>query len=194
MRWSYEELVVAQAKLNPLTKRQEEAQKQIDAIVARHESNPGDPKRLDDLKETLAVLSGLEARSARELKQYLGVIDRVLKRKMSLSRGLQRRERAVTRAAYVNRNFRPDRECRGWNRTIPPGRKTKCLFGAKKRYFGTTVSVFITQRSLGQACSDLASPRDREPAVVVQKEGNPSAPAPLAFIFKRSENLYVCDP
>ena len=33
MRWSYEELVVAQAKLNPLTKRQENAQRQIDAIV-----------------------------------------------------------------------------------------------------------------------------------------------------------------
>jgi hypothetical protein len=37
MRWSYEELVVAQAKLNPLTKRQDKAQRQIDAIVARHE-------------------------------------------------------------------------------------------------------------------------------------------------------------
>ena len=67
MRWSYEEMVVAQAKLNPLTKRQEEAQKQIDAIVARHESNANDSKRLDDLKETLAVLSGLEAHSSREI-------------------------------------------------------------------------------------------------------------------------------
>src|SRR6185503_20843009 len=66
MRWSYEELVVAQAKLNPLTKRQDEAQRQIDAIVARHESNPGDSKRLDDLKETLAVLSGIEAHTGRE--------------------------------------------------------------------------------------------------------------------------------
>src|SRR2546423_1787097 len=51
MRWSYEELVVAQAKLNPLTKRQDLAQRQIDEIVARHESKPGDPKRLEDLKE-----------------------------------------------------------------------------------------------------------------------------------------------
>ncbi len=38
MRWSYEELVVAQAKLNPLTRRQDDAQRQIDAIVARHEA------------------------------------------------------------------------------------------------------------------------------------------------------------
>src|ERR1041385_2805466 len=78
MRWSYEELVVAQAKLNPLTKRQNDAQRQIDAIVARHESNPGDSKRLDDLKETLAVLSGLEAKVPREINQYLTIVDRVL--------------------------------------------------------------------------------------------------------------------
>ena len=34
MRWSYEEMVVAQAKLNPLTRRQDRAQREIDAIVA----------------------------------------------------------------------------------------------------------------------------------------------------------------
>ena len=63
MRWSYEELVVAQAKLNPLTKRQNEAQGQIDEIVARHESNPGDSKRLDDLKETLADFVGTRSKN-----------------------------------------------------------------------------------------------------------------------------------
>src|SRR5678815_3521931 len=86
MRWSYEELVVAQAKLNPLTKRQDDAQDQIDAIVARHESRPGDQQRLDELKETLAVLSGLEAQDPRELKQYLVIIDRVLNGKISFDR------------------------------------------------------------------------------------------------------------
>src|SRR5581483_8789149 len=60
MRWSYEELVVAQAKLNPLTKRQERAQREIDGIVAQHRQDAASSKRLDDLKETLAVLSGLE--------------------------------------------------------------------------------------------------------------------------------------
>src|SRR5256714_706329 len=54
MRWSYEELVVAQAKLNPLTKRQERAQREIDRIVAKHETTPEQTKRLNDLKETLA--------------------------------------------------------------------------------------------------------------------------------------------
>ncbi|HEX3817844.1 MAG TPA: ATP-binding cassette domain-containing protein, partial [Chthoniobacterales bacterium] len=72
MRWSYEEMVVAQAKLNPLTKREDSAQRQIDAIVARHESQPGDSQRLEDLKNSLAMLSGLEAHSGRELDYYLG--------------------------------------------------------------------------------------------------------------------------
>ena len=34
MRWSYEALVVAQAKLNPLTSRQDKIQAQIDKLVA----------------------------------------------------------------------------------------------------------------------------------------------------------------
>ena len=37
MRWSYEEMIVAQAKLNPITRRQERAQREIDPIVAKHD-------------------------------------------------------------------------------------------------------------------------------------------------------------
>src|SRR5246127_3557549 len=81
MRWSYEEMIVAQAKLNPLTKRQDQAQREIDAIVAKHSSDPADGKRLDELKEVLAVLSGLEAKSAKDLDRYLKKIDKVLNRK-----------------------------------------------------------------------------------------------------------------
>src|SRR5438874_8636141 len=67
MRWSYEELIVAQAKLNPLTRRQDRAQREIERIVAQHRQDASESKRLEDLKETLAVLSGLEAQSAGEL-------------------------------------------------------------------------------------------------------------------------------
>src|SRR3989441_3465591 len=77
MRWSYEELVVAQAKLNPLTRRQDRTQSEIDRIVSKHETTPEQTKRLNDLKETLAVLSGLEAKTPDELDRYLGQIDQV---------------------------------------------------------------------------------------------------------------------
>src|SRR5467141_103176 len=51
MRWSYEELVVGQAKLNPLTGRQDRAQREIDRIVAKKKQDAAESKRLDDLKE-----------------------------------------------------------------------------------------------------------------------------------------------
>jgi hypothetical protein len=145
MRWSYEELVVAQAKLNPLTRRQDEAQRQIDAIVARHESDPGDSQRLDDLKETLAVLSGVEAHSSRELKQYLSIIDRILDGKMRFHREAFRSANGPITAdqLYVNQKIsdliaNAEMEQTDYRR----GGKPNVFFGAQKRYFGTTVSVF----------------------------------------------------
>jgi ABC-type multidrug transport system permease subunit len=145
MRWSYEELVVAQAKLNPLTKRQNEAQRQIDAIVARHESNPGDSKRLDDLKETLAILSGLEAKTPRDLKQYLAIIDRVLSGKKPFRRAaFENAEGPVTaEQLFVNQKVsdlisNAEMEQNDYRR----GGKPNVFFGEQKRYFGATFSVF----------------------------------------------------
>src|SRR5881409_3806184 len=46
MRWSYEELVVAQAKLNPLTLRQERTQDEIDSLITKKEQSPTDRRRL----------------------------------------------------------------------------------------------------------------------------------------------------
>src|SRR5262249_23291657 len=86
MRWSYEEMVVAQAKLNPLSKRQERAQKEIDKIVQKHQQTESENKRLDELKETLAVLSGLEAKTSPEVDRYLKLIDQVLRGKRAFDR------------------------------------------------------------------------------------------------------------
>ena len=145
MRWSYEELVVAQAKLNPLAKRQNDAQGQIDAIVARHESNPGDAKRLDDLKETLAMLSGLEAKTPRDLKQYLGVIDRVLSGKTPFRRDAFEDANGPITAEelYVNQKIsdlisNAEMEQNDYRR----GEKPNVFFSEQKRYFGATFSVF----------------------------------------------------
>jgi ABC-type multidrug transport system ATPase subunit len=146
MRWSYEELVVAQAKLNPLTKRQDEAQRQIDAIVARHESEPGDSKRLDDLKETLAVLSGLEANNAKQLDRYLAQVDRILAGKTAFDRQFFKNANGPVTAEqlYVNQKVsdlisNAEMEQSDYRR----GGKPNVFFGAQKRYFGATVSVFV---------------------------------------------------
>lgn len=78
MRWSYEMLVVAQGKLNPLTKRQEQVQKQIEALLKSKESSPALSDRLYDLKETLAFLSGLSGERPRNIDKRLERIDEVL--------------------------------------------------------------------------------------------------------------------
>src|SRR5205085_12143775 len=78
MRWSYEELVVAQAKLNPLSRRQERVDREIRRIVDRNDQTTQGLKRLNTLKDVLAMLSGLEGKSAEEVDRYLGVIDEIL--------------------------------------------------------------------------------------------------------------------
>src|SRR5213595_3104926 len=88
MRWSYEEMVVAQAKLNPLTARQENVNREMQRIVEQKTQTPENTKRLNDLKEILAMLSGLEAKTADQLDGYLGLIDDILKGKRPFDREL----------------------------------------------------------------------------------------------------------
>src|SRR4051812_7477977 len=92
MRWSYEELVVAQAKLNPLARRQERVNREIHRIVDsrekrdKKEQNPEQVKRLTTLKNVLAMLSGLEAKTAEDLDRYLRLIDQILDGKKPFER------------------------------------------------------------------------------------------------------------
>lgn len=77
-RWSYEALVFAQSKLNPLTIRQEKIQRMINDIVRDKNLTPAKELRLDDLKETLALLSGLEAETPAKLDFALHRIDEII--------------------------------------------------------------------------------------------------------------------
>ncbi|MDP9292078.1 MAG: ATP-binding cassette domain-containing protein, partial [Verrucomicrobiota bacterium] len=78
MRWSYEALVVSQAKLNPLTSRQEKLQAQMDHLVDNPARTPQQAARLEDLKDTLALLSGLEGGTSSEVDDRLHRVDNVL--------------------------------------------------------------------------------------------------------------------
>jgi len=145
MRWSYEEMVIAQAKLNPLTRRQENAQREIDRIVAKHRHDPAESKRLDDLKEALAVLSGLEANSGKELDGYLSRIDQVLDGRRPFDRAVFKDANGPVTAEqlYVNQKIsdlisNAEMEQNDYRR----GGKPNVFFGAEKRYFGVKVGVF----------------------------------------------------
>src|SRR5437588_12876855 len=77
MRWSYEEIIVAQAKLNPLTKRQDRAHDEIQEL-APNANTPQQRAHLNDLKDVLALISGLEAASAHAIDRYLRLVDPVI--------------------------------------------------------------------------------------------------------------------
>ena len=76
--YSYEALIVAQAKLNPLALRQDQLQAQIDELVKLKERDPKTSTRLEDLKDTLAMLSGLESGSVDEIERRLRRVDKVI--------------------------------------------------------------------------------------------------------------------
>jgi len=146
MRWSYEEIVAAQAKLNPLTRRQDRTQREIDRIVAKPDQNPADRKRLDDLKETLALLSGLEAKSPGELDHYLGLVDQILDRKRPFDRVLFRDATGAVTAEqlYVNQKVadlisNAEMEQSDYRR----GTRPNVFFGEQKQYFGVKIGVFV---------------------------------------------------
>ena len=146
MRWSYEELVVAQAKLNPLTRRQDRAQSEIDRIVSKHETTPEQTKRLNDLKETLAVLSGLEAKTPDELDHYLGQIDQVIDRKRPFDRALYKNADGPVTAETLYQNQKvsdlvsnAEMEQNDYRR----GGKPNVFFGQDKRYAALRINLFV---------------------------------------------------
>src|SRR5438477_985374 len=146
MRWSYEEMIVAQAKLNPVTRRQDRTQREIDRIVARHDTRPETRRRLNDLKDTLAMLSGLEAKTPDDLDHYLKEVDQVLDRKRSFDSGAFKQAKGAVTAEqiYVNQKVsdlisNAEME-QSDNRR---GSRPNVFFGAEKRYLGVKISDFV---------------------------------------------------
>ena len=146
MRWSYEEMIVAQAKLNPVTRRQDRTQREIDRIVARHDTRPESRRRLNDLKDTLAMLSGLEAKTPDDLDRYLGVIDQVLDGKHPFDRSQFKDANGPVTAEtlYLNQKVsdlisNAEMEQSDYRR----GGKPNVFFGQYKQYFGMKVDVFV---------------------------------------------------
>jgi len=145
MRWSYEEIVLAQAKLNPLTRRQDRASDEIQRLA--HKANtPEERKRLDDLKEVLALLSGLEGHSVKEIDRYLKLIDPVLAGKQKFDRSLFRNANGPVTAEqiYVNQKVsdlisNAEMEQSDYRR----GNRPNVFFGAQKRYFGIRIGAFV---------------------------------------------------
>jgi hypothetical protein len=75
LRWSYESMVIAQANLNPLSVAQEELNNRIRRIInPPRDLTPQEEVQLEDAKQALAVISGLEERTPRKLAQRIDAI------------------------------------------------------------------------------------------------------------------------
>jgi ABC transport system ATP-binding/permease protein len=144
MRWSYEEMIVAQAKLNPLTRRQDRANDEIQKLAPKA-NTPEQRARLNDLKDVLALLSGLEGRSAKEIAHFLTLLDPVIAGKQKFDRSLFKDANGPITAEqiYVNQKVldlisKAEMEQNDYRR----GKKPNVFFGLQKRYFGISFGVF----------------------------------------------------
>src|SRR5450432_4105082 len=165
MRWSYEALVVAQAKLNPLAARQDRLQHAIDHLVAVEVRSPEQADRLEDLKDTLALLSGLEASDVNDLDRRLNRVDRVLAGAPLETVSLKpKRSEVSAERLYVNQKIsdlvaKAETEQADYRRVDANGKaKPLNVFFGPEKYFGSahfSVLVFNTAVLAFFSCGTL---------------------------------------
>jgi ABC-type multidrug transport system ATPase subunit len=149
MRWSYEALVYAEAKWNPLTRRQASIQAQISALAAKRSTNEADEDRLDDLKEALALVSGLQGKTPSDIDRKLAQIDRVIAGAPFDPKIIDAQPGPVSaEQIYVNQKITDlvsKAEMEQLDYRLDAGRKQhlNVFFGPVKQYFGIRASVLI---------------------------------------------------
>lgn len=160
LRWSYEAMLISQAKLNPLTAAQDQLEARIQELV----NLPPDIKMtsdqqrdLDAAKQGLAVVSGLYAKTEREAAAMLREIrDATMRGKVTpklLQSALEQSDGVSAEEVYVNRKVldlvtKAEMEREDYRRKTSPN----VFFGTVKRYFGTdfntlwinTMVIFFT--------------------------------------------------
>lgn len=147
LRWSYEAMLISQAKLNPMTRSQDLLEDRM-----RHYAELGQERELtekeihdfDLLKQALAVVSGLHAREEGDVPKHLKAVVQALQQG-SLNQGLLdyvQRERRGTSAEelYVNRKVldlvtKAEMEREDYRRKASPN----VFFGTRKTLFGIEI-------------------------------------------------------
>jgi len=140
LRWSYEAMIISQAKLNPLTRAQDLIDKKKDSFLKLGTMTPEQEQQFDLTKRALAVVSGLYGRRSEEVSATLeeithaalsGTLDQsLIERAMELRKGTSAEE------IYVNRKVldlltKAEMEREDYRRE--PG--TNVFFGTVKHYF-----------------------------------------------------------
>lgn len=144
LRWSYEGVIIAQSKLNPLTRNQDFLDERIQSLLPPPGTSMSDRQRheLELTKQSLAVVSGLYAENPREISKRLGSIrEAVLSgdiENQSFDSMLQQNEGISAEEIYVNRKVldlvtKAEMEREDYRRKASPN----VFFGTRKTYFDT---------------------------------------------------------
>jgi len=149
LRWSYEAMLISQAKLNPLTSAQDQLEQRIQELVnlpPEIKMTPAQQQELDTAKQGLAVVSGLYAKDKNEAARKLGEIrDAAIRGKVTpklLQSALAQQDGVSAEEVYVNRKVldlvtKAEMEREDYRRKTSPN----VFFGTTKRYFGTAFST-----------------------------------------------------
>lgn len=148
MRWSYEALVVAQAKLNPLTARQNELNDDIQKLAAIPNFSEAQAERFRNLKDALALVSGVEGRDAAQVNERLELIDGIVEGEPLDYADFDPPEgegRVSGEQLYVNQKIsdlvsKSEMEQMDYRTADQP---LNVFFGLEKNYFGVQAGVFV---------------------------------------------------
>ncbi|MEN3939876.1 ATP-binding cassette domain-containing protein [Prosthecobacter sp. SYSU 5D2] len=160
LRWSYEAMLISQAKLNPLTSAQDQLEARMQELInlpPEIKMTSDQQRDLEAAKQGLAVVSGLYARNEREAASKLKEIRNATMRGRVtpelLQSALEQEDGVSAEEVYVNRKVldlvtKAEMEREDYRRKISPN----VFFGTVKRYFGTdfdtlwinTVVIFLT--------------------------------------------------
>jgi ABC-type multidrug transport system ATPase subunit/ABC-type multidrug transport system permease subunit len=144
MRWSYEAMVVAQAKLNPFTRRQDILTDEIEHLAKQQKFTKSDGNRLDDLKETLAMLSGLAGKNAGEVTRKLHEIDRVINgASLDRTRFDTGGDQITAEQLFQNRKITDMLTDAQMKQKDYTAQTRNVFFGPDKSYFGHTFDIFL---------------------------------------------------
>ncbi len=144
-RWAYEAMVVAQAKLNPLNRRQGAIQRELQSLVSRETLTQEEVQRLDLLKVALARVSGAEGQEERAVFAELARLDRAL-RTNELDR-THRVESGPTRVTaeqlYVNQKIMDLVVNAEIEEADYRGGSGRVFFGPTKQYWGLPLNLYV---------------------------------------------------
>lgn len=147
MRWSYEALIYAQAKWNPLTSRQDRIQAAMSQLAKKENPTEDDAERLYDLKELLALVSGLRGATPKDVDAKFNVIDQIIGGAPYDPAALAGPRDGVTaEQLYVNQKVtdlvsKAEMEQLDYRRDGTSDEHLNVFFGPEKRYFGIRASV-----------------------------------------------------